>query len=235
MPGITLKERQRINHELKTLGFGGLEDPTIFQQIATLYKTHEAFRGLLMSTIPDQRRIAYDAIRPHLCFVAKPLDVYERETKDRAERERWDVYNGTAYPEPFKVGEIESEEYKLARLASEAIDQAAHEKDKGALYLTCTKCTLGGELPAPTRKLATKAAHDAGWRWDERNGTKRTYCPAHVPGRATMQIECFVCEKKERLRVWDENDGYAMARRLGWEIGDATKCPKCAVKIVLVQ
>src|ERR1700719_3754797 len=120
MPPISSKERQKINHELKRVGFGGLDDPTIFAQIATLYRTHDAFRGLLMSTHPEQRRIAYDSLRPHLSFVPKPLDVYERETKERAEREQWDVYDGTAYPKPFQVGEIETDEYKLAKLASEA-------------------------------------------------------------------------------------------------------------------
>lgn len=249
MPPISPHERQRINHELKKVGFGGLDDPTIFQQIATLYKTHESFRGLLMSTKQDERRIAYEALRPHLCFTAKPLDQYEREIKDKAEREQWDVWNGTAYPDHFKVGEVESEEYKLAKLAEEAIEQAAHEKDKGCLYLTCTKCTVEGLFPAPTRRQATKAAHNAGWRWDERNGQKRTYCPEHVPGRATMQIECgaekpdlmnpgemIACGRKERLRVWDEQDGYALARRLGWEITDAvTKCPRCVTKLVLLN
>jgi hypothetical protein len=249
MPPITLKERQQINHQLKTLGFGGLEDRNLLLQIATLYRTHEAFRGLLMSTAPAERRIAYDALRPHLRFVAKPLDVYEREVKERAEREQWDVWNGSAYPDKFKVGEIETDEYKLERLATEAIEQAAHEKAGGHLELVCTRCTIVQYFPASTRKEAMKAAHGAGWRWDERNGRKRTYCPDHVPGRATMTIACtgekpdfmnpgetLACGKKERLRVWDEQDGYAMARRLGWEITDAaTKCPGCAVKRVLVQ
>src|SRR5467141_1987362 len=131
MSAVTLKDRQRINHELKTLGFGGLEDSNLYAQIATLYTTHDSFRGLLLSTAPDQRRIAYEALRPHLCFVAKPLDVYEREIKERAEREQWDVWNGTPYPTKFKPGEIESDEYRLQRAASEAIEQLAHEKAKG--------------------------------------------------------------------------------------------------------
>lgn len=251
MPPISLKERQQVNHKLKTLGFGGLDDPNIFAQIATLYRTHDSFRGLLMSTMPDQRRIAYEALRQHLCFVAKPLDVYEREIKEKAEREQWDVVDprNPHFPQPFKVGEIESDDYKLQKLASEAIEQAEHEKAKGCLELVCTKCTLQGIFPAPTRKAASKTAHDRGWRWDERNGTRRTYCPDHVPGRATMTIECgaekvdlmnpgemIPCGKKERLRVWDQQDGYAMARELGWEITDSgTKCPRCVTKIVLIQ
>jgi len=237
MSAVPLKERQRINHQLKKLGFGGLEDRNLYAQIATLYRNHDSFRGLLMSTAPDQRRIAYEALRPHLMFVAKPLDVYEREIHEKAEREQWDIWNGTAYPDKFKVGEIESEEYKLSRLAAEAIEQSEHEKAKGILSLVCTKCTVLRQFPAPNRKGAFKAAHDAGWRWDERNGTNRTYCPEHVPGRATMKLECAKddCGKVVRLRVWDQQDGYAMARRLGWEIGDAAVCPRCSVKRIVLQ
>jgi hypothetical protein len=235
MPAVTLKDRQRINHELKTLGFGGLEDRNLYAQIATLYTTHDSFRGLLMSTAPAERRIAYEALRPHLCFTAKPLDQYEREIKEKAEREQWDVWNGTAFPAKFKPGEIESDEYKLNRAASEAIEASEHEKAKGVLEMVCTKCTVAGYFPAPKRKQAVNAAHDAGWRWDERNGRKRTFCPKHVPGRATMKLTCSECDKHERIRVWDEQDGYATARLMGWVIGDGSTCPQCATKAVLVQ
>lgn len=238
MAVISLEERAKINRELKRQGFGGIDDPNLFAQIGTLYKTHESFRGLLMSTAPKERRIAYESIKPHLCFVAKPLDVYEREIHEKAEREQWDVIHpdNPHFPQPFKVSEIETDEYKLQKVANEAIEQAEWERTaKGGLILICTKCTRETVFAAETSKLAHKKAHDAGWRWDERNGTKRTYCPEHVPGRATMTLECFQCEKKERLRVWDEQDGYAMARRLGWEIADVTKCPACAVSKVVLQ
>ena len=234
---ISLDQRQKINHELKKLGFGGINDANLCAQIATLYTTHDSFRGLLMSTMPDQRRIAYEALRPHLCFVAKPLDVYEREIKEKAEREQWDVIdrNNPHFPQPFKVGEIESDEYKLARLASEALEANEHEKAGGVLELVCTKCTVMAQFAAPKRTQAAKAAYRMGWRWDERNGTKRTYCPDHVPGRATMTLECSECQKKERFRVWDEQDGYAKARLAGWEITEATKCPKCSSLKLIVQ
>jgi hypothetical protein len=234
---ILLDERTRINHELKKLGFGGLKDANILAQIATLYPTHESFRGLLMSTRPDQRRIAYEGIRPHLRFVAKPLDVYEREIHEKAEREQWDVIerDNPHFPRPFKVSEIETEEYKLAKLAEEAIDAEAHAKAKGVAELVCTKCTVAGHFPAVTKKAALKDAHDKGWRWDERNGVVKTYCPDHVPGRATMRLECSSCSRKTQLRVWDEQDGYAMARLAGWEISEAAKCPRCVANLVLVQ
>lgn len=234
---IPLTERTKISHELKKLGFGGIDDANLFAQIATLYRTHDSFRGLLMSTAPNQRNIAYNAIRPHLCFTPKPLDVYEREIHEKAEREQWDVIHkdNPHWPQPFKVSEIESDEYKLEKLAQEAIEAETHAKAKGILELVCTRCTVAGQFPAQTRAQARKAAHSEGWRWAEKNGVTKTYCPAHVPGRCTMTLECSECPRKVRLRVWDENDGYAMARLAGWEISEAAKCPQCVAKLVLVQ
>jgi hypothetical protein len=232
----TLQDRLRVNHELKRLGFGGLDDPKLLDQLAFFIRSHEQFRGILMSAAPDQRRLAYESLAGRLRFAPKPLDVYEREAKERAEREQWDIWDGSAYPKPFKPGEVESEEYKLARLAEEAIEDAAHEKANGVLEVCCSKCTIASYFSAPKRKAAVKAAYDAGWRWEERNGAKRTFCPDHVPGRCTMALECGACPRKARIRVWDEQDGYRDARRLGWEFTDAgTKCPRCAAKLVLVQ
>jgi hypothetical protein len=232
---ITLKDRQKINHELKKVGFGGIDDPSIFAQIGTLYPSHEAFRGLLMSTAPAQRHLAYDSVRPHLSFVAKPLDVYEREIHEKAEREQWDIWDGSAYPKPFKVGEIESDQYRIEKLAQDAIQAEQHAKAKGVLELVCTNCTVAEVFPADTRKTATKKAHDYGWRWQEKNGIQKAYCPAHVPGRCTMTLECSECGIKQRRRVWDEQDGYAAARRLGWTISESCVCPECSTKPVLVQ
>ena len=155
---VSLDERQRINHELKKLGFGGLKDPSLMQQIATLYTSHESFRGLLMSTQPKERRTAYEALRPHLSFMAKPLDVYEREIHEKAEREQWDVIHedNPHFPQPFKVQEIETDEYKLARAAEEAIEQTAARESRrvsgGVLHqvhhrgaLPCRETQAGNE------------------------------------------------------------------------------------------
>ena len=238
MATVKLEERTRINHQLKKLGFGGIDDPNLFAQIGTLYQTHDSFRGLLMSTKPEERRIAYDAIRPHLCFVAKPLDVYEREIHEKAEREQWDVIHkdNPHWPQPFKVSEIETDEYKLEKAAQEAIAANEWEKMKGVLELVCTKCTVAGQFPAQSSKHAHKSAHDAGWRWDERNRVKRTYCPKHVPGRATMKLTCSQCDLHVRIRVWDEQDGYRDARLMGWEFNDEKcLCPTCAAPKIILQ
>jgi hypothetical protein len=225
MGRISFQERQRVNHELKKMGFGGLEDSRMLEQIATLYTTHDAFRGLLMSTAPDQRRIAYESLKPHLAFVAKPLDQYEREIHERAEREQWDVYDGTAYPKPFKVGEVESDEYRLHKAAAAAIQQNLHEKEKG-LHLTCAKCTRVETFKAPTRKQADKDSHLAGWRSDG----KKNWCQNCVPARGTFTIECQACDRVDRIRAWDPQDAYAAARLVGWVIENACTCASCAMK-----
>lgn len=226
MAQVTLRQCQSINHKLKQMGFGGIDDPNIFAQIALLYKTHDAFRGLLMSTHPEQRRIAYESLRPHLCFTAKPLDIYERETKERAEKEQWDVYDGTNFPKPFKTPEL-----NLDLLATEAIRQKKHEDKGGTMELVCSACTVFAHFKAGREKDAQKEAYSLGWRSD---GTK-THCPKHVPTRLSMKICCSECPCEEKIRAWDEQDGYSSARLRGWVIEDSAKCPRCSVKATLVQ
>lgn len=236
MAVISLEERSKINHKLKQLGFGGINDPNLFAQIATLFTSHDSFRGLLLSTKPDQRRIAYESIKPHLGFVAKPLDQYEREIHEKAEREQWDVVDpgNPHWPRPFKVGEVESEEYRLNRQAQEAIAQTAHEKH-GGLELVCSKCTLAEVFQAAKRKDAEKEAHTAGWRWAERNGAMKTYCPKDVPARCIMTISCSECPREEKISCWEPEDGYLKARLSGWLIEEAAKCFICAAKPLPVQ
>lgn len=228
---FSFENRRRINHALKSIGMGGLDDPNLIGQMGFLVEDHLHFRGLLMSMPPDKRRLAYDALRPHLSFAAKPLDVYEAEMKRIAEQEQWPVNDdGSVYPKPFQVQNVD-----LELRAQEAIQQNEHEKQGGRLELVCSKCTRAAYFPAKKRTEAYKTAERDGWRWAERNGAMKTYCPEHVPGRLTMKLSCAECERKQLLRAWDEQDGYAAARLRGWVIGDDAKCPECAVKKLVLQ
>jgi hypothetical protein len=218
-------DRNRVNHELKKLGLGGFEDPNLLAQIAFFIRSHDQFRGLLMAVTADKRKVAYEALRSHLRFTPKPLDVYEMELKQKAEREQWDVFDGSPYPKLFKVPEI-----SLDRLAQDAIAQNFHEKH-GGLSLTCAKCTTVEIFRANDRKQAEKESHRAGWRSDG----EKNWCPKCVPGRCTMTIACCVCEKEEKIRAWDPQDGYAAARLQGWVIEDAATCSACAVKKLVLQ
>ena len=99
-------ERQKVNEELKRLGLGGMKDRNLLPSIAFFIRNHEQFRGMLMSVTQDKRHEAYAALAPRLSFPARPLETYEREIKEKAEREKWAVWDGSPYPKEFKVPEI---------------------------------------------------------------------------------------------------------------------------------
>ena len=231
MPFTPLDERRRISHELKKIGFGGLEDPNLVMQMAFMIEGHDHFRSVLSAVKPLQRAMAYHAMRPHLGFVPKPLDVYEAEMKRLAEEKQLPTWNDeTKMPEEFEVQDI-----TIDKLATATLEQMEHEKAKGQLELVCTKCTKAGYFPAPKRSQAYDKAHREGWRWAERNGVQKIYCPDHVPGRVTMRLTCAECGKEGLQRAWDEQDAYAAARLGGWVIETDAKCPVCAVKKLVLQ
>ena len=48
-----------------------------------------------------------------------------------------------------------------------------------------------------------------------------------------MKLTCSQCDKKALVRTWDEQDGYAQARLMGWEFNDEKcLCPRCAAPMV---
>lgn len=219
------QNHRKVNHELRKLGFGGLEDPTLNQQIAFCIRDHEHFKRQLFSVKAEKRRIAYAALRPHLRFAAKPLDVYEAEMKLWAETHQIPIFDGSVYPREFKPAEV-----RLEELAQEALRQNHHEKH-GGLELVCAKCAATKIFGGKYRKDAERESHQDGWRSD---GVK-TYCPDCVPGRCTMNMECDSCELKYQIRCWDPQDGYAAARLRGWRIADSATCPQCAIEKLAVQ
>lgn len=222
-------DRSAVDRELRRLGFGGLDDSNLITQIAFCIRDHAQFRSQLFSVMPEERRHAYESLRPHLRFAAKPLDVYEAEMKQMAERQQLPGLNReTGELIPFKAGSVD-----LDLVATEAIKQKKHEEKGGVLELVCTKCTKFEHFRYPKKKDAQRAAHEAGWRSD---GTK-TYCPPHVPGRGAIVLTCTSgdCENTEKIRCWDPQDGYAAARLRGWYIGDAACCPACNAKALVTQ
>jgi hypothetical protein len=219
-------ERTKVDRELRKLGFGGLDDPNLNSQIAFCIRDHEHFKRQLFSVAPEKRRLAYAQLRPHLRFPAKPLDVYEAEMKEMADRQQLPTLrDGEVYPTAYKVADI-----NINRLAEEAIAQTLHEKDKG-LTLTCAKCTKQEVFRATLRITAERESREAGWRSD---GLK-SWCPEHAPTRCTMKMECQKCGKKEQIRCWDATDGYRAARLSGWVIEDGAECPRCSVKLIAFQ
>lgn len=218
-------ERKRVNHELKRLGFGGLDDPNLIASIAFFIRDHDHFRGQLFSVKPDQRRHAYNTLAPRLRFTPKPLDVYEAEMKQLAEQRQLPTMDAHGNLVPFKAGSVD-----LDLIATEAIRQNKHEKD-GGLTLTCARCTTIETFRAKLRKEAEREAQAAGWRSD----ATKSWCPQHVPERCTMKLECTNCPVTQSIRCWDPQDGYVKARLRGWIIGDAATCPRCSLKKTIFQ
>lgn len=223
---MKVSDRTRVDQELRKLGFGGLDDPNLIPQIAFCIRDHAQLRSQLFSVLPEKRRLAYEQLRPHLRFQAKPLDVYEAEMKEMAERMQLPQYNAeTGEVIPFK---------SIDQVAQEAIKQGEHEKH-GFFELVCSTCTKQGIFRAPKRKDAEKDAQSIGWRWAENNGQMKIYCPEHVPGRCKMKLSCSECPRVDDLRAWDEQDGYRAARLSGWVIGEAATCPRCSVQRLVIQ
>lgn len=161
-------ETKNINDELHKLGFGNLKDPGLVPAIAYYIKSHEQFRSQLFSVMPDKRKIAYDSLRPHLRFEAKPLDVYEAEMKLEAEKQQWGRYNQhTHMVDPFKVGEVGE---RLEKVAEKAIEAA--EEEQRWLHLICVKCTAMDSYGATTRNDADLMATEKGWRQSD----GKSYC-----------------------------------------------------------
>lgn len=226
MGSVRTDDRSKVDQELRKLGFGGLDDPNLITSIAFFIKSHEQFRGQLFSVLPEKRRIAYEALRPHLRFVAKPLDIYEMEMKELAEKQQLPGFNSaTGEIVPFKAGSVD-----LDLIANQAIKQNRHEKE-GGLTLVCATCTVQEVFRAKLRKQAEKESHAAGWRSDGR----KNWCPKHVPERCTMTLACQECPVEQKIRAWDPQDGYTKARLTGWVIEDAATCPACSMKRITVQ
>jgi hypothetical protein len=224
--------KKKINHELRKLGFGGLDDPQPYSLDRFL---HSRPCSLPRAAVLRQARQApatlTKALRPHLSFAAKPLDVYEAEMKPHRRAPAAARYNERTHQlEPMKHRRDRVDEYRLERPPQEAIAQNLHEKERG-LHLKCHKMQSRGSLPRREAQ-AGRARGARGWLaigWEER------LLHGCAPARCTMKLLCVECERESSIRCWDAQDGYAAARLAGWVINDTAKCPGCSVpKIRLV-
>jgi hypothetical protein len=177
-------ERRKIDAELRKLGFGGLQDPNLNQQIAFFIRNHEQFRNQLFSVEPEKRKLAYDQLRPHLRFPAKPLDVYEAEMKEIAEQKQLPTLReGEVYPTPYKPGEVGTKP-KIEVAAEKAIEREAKQEDAtGHIFLVCRYCLFGQAFVGENRKAANADAFDEGWRMDG----EKPLCPKCCKKRGLYQ------------------------------------------------
>lgn len=169
-----MKPRQKqINHQLKKLGFGGLDDPQLLHQMGFCIRDHEHFRKVLLAVeTGEQRKIAYDAMRPHLNFPANPLDWYIMEGQREAEELQLPIKNPDGSFTAYR--DYHGAKPTLEVQAEKAIREAQHEK---ALQLTCHKCTVVGIFPALDKLAAYAYAKKSGWVFEDWDGKEISICP----------------------------------------------------------
>lgn len=177
--------RRQINSELKRRGFGGLEDPNLMLQMAFCCPGHDKFKAMLAVMPPEKRLLAYNQLRPHLRFEAKPLDVYIAEIKQDAEREKLPI----AHPDPQNIMLTDFDDYhnqapSIEVLAERAILHADREaRMKGALKLVCRKCTLEQDFPGKDKAQSINDAKLDGWVFERisKDHDETALCPRCSP------------------------------------------------------
>ena len=80
------QERRQIDRILNNVGLPGLENPSgMFEALAKRIDGHEHLRNCLLKCEPAERVHMYEALRPHLRFQPKSLDIYISEAARIAE------------------------------------------------------------------------------------------------------------------------------------------------------
>lgn len=167
----TARNSVLINKQLQKLGFGTLKDPNLFAQMAMVIRDHTHFRRLLMAVEPGQRHTAYEALASKLRFTAKPLEDYEIESRTLAEQNQLPHYDPkTLAVTAFKPQVIETEEYRLSKVAEEAIDRDLREAEATQeCTLVCAGCTREQKFRVKKRSAMPKVARQYGWMFPSRD------------------------------------------------------------------
>jgi hypothetical protein len=186
MPAV--QNIRQVNRELQRLGLGHLKDPNLMAQMAFLVRDHAHFRGMLMHMPPADRHEAYKCLAPRLRFKALPLEDYEIQSKQEAEKRQLPEYDPkTLEAREWGSRNVETPEYKaeprsvLTETAEKAI--ARDLREAGAKYqleLVCSICTFEQKIRVKRKSSAYKIAKQDGWTFTEQ-------------GKKAL---CFACSKK---------------------------------------
>lgn len=142
--------------------------------LAGTIRDHKHFENLLTSVSAADRQDMYDAIKPHLRFRAKPLDVYIAGVGQRAEREQWPTVAPDGSLKAFKPA------LDVASIKKDVENMIAAQMAKRTLTLFCTKCTAQESFHAigeETRVAVVMRARKAGWIYDYTVDPGREICP----------------------------------------------------------
>jgi hypothetical protein len=153
-----------INHYLGNRGLATLDDPNgLVQQLAFFIDDDEHLKQIINRCDRDLRRDMYEAVRPHLSFTPRPLDVYISELGMEAEIQQLPTLDEQGRFQPFRVQDIRTqEETELRSLIQDFVESAI---TKHHLTLTCRSCTREETFHGSRRADAIAAARAAGWTY----------------------------------------------------------------------
>lgn len=179
---------KQVNRELQRLGLGHLKDPNLMDQMAYLVRDHAHFRHMLMHMPVPDRHEAYKCLAPKLRFKAWPLEDYEIESKQEAEKLQLPEYDPkTLEAREWGSRNVETPEFKAQPRS--VLDEAAEKsiardlREAGSqfqLTLVCFLCTFEQKWRMKRKTSGHKLAKNDGWTFTD-NGKKAI---------------CFACSKK---------------------------------------
>jgi hypothetical protein len=159
-----MDNRKTINTYLGNRGLATLDEPQgLMAQLGYLVDDDQHFKGLINKCAPEERRNLYEALRPHLRFEPRPLDVYIAELGMEAEIQQLPTITTDGKLQAFRPTEIRS-----------AIGEAIHDH---RLEVVCRRCTKQEFFYGERKADAVEQAREAGWTYDALTGTGREICP----------------------------------------------------------
>lgn len=123
---------------------------------------------MLNRCAPEERRNLYEALRPHLSFEVKPLDVYISQLGAQAEAERLPTVDADGRFHAYRPAEIRTQ-------VEDLVEEAVSTKH---LTVTCRKCTKTATFHGGTRADVIYKLRAAGWTWGlDTTGEGSEICP----------------------------------------------------------
>ncbi len=151
-----MDNRRTINNFLGNRGLATLEDPQgLCAHLGFLVEDDKHFKTMLNKCEPQHRREMYEALRPHLSFEARPLDVYIAELGMEAEIQQLPTVDNDGKFHAYRIPEIRS-------VVQDVVEAAISKKH---LTVTCKKCTKVETFHGGTRGDVIHKLRMAGWTW----------------------------------------------------------------------
>jgi hypothetical protein len=157
----TQQDSNSINRVLKARGLPTLDESGVVEALAFMVEDHQHLTELLRACEPTLRRDMYESMRPHLRFIAKPLEDYIIAAKAHAEAAELPVMDEQGFLHPYRVGVVEVPEIEL--------------------WAQCAKCQKEGIFVGSNTGDAIFTMRSSGWAFDE-SSQQRHLCPECLEG-----------------------------------------------------